>query len=806
MNPTQFVSASGLRPASAFVVIAGVLGLVAVFVARTALGAEVDERDTTQVERDPQPAYTVIDREARPMALFVQRLDLVMSPNAMWQAHTPEKIAAAISSLLEGAVAPVELLERMLPDAQGSVIRANVALDSMQAGRLAQWIETCGAPEGASTESIHGMAIAVGREGYELHWNPAVVLGETERGRHSEKFAKYPLRWGRFIADGIAQCLLPEALKIGDDELRLEAQRAEIWKILMPTNWCVAVRGFDASKAPALLELLSAEHVASHQMRIERSRDRRYPAGQFEFLGGWNYIDRSEGQRRALLAVGHAPADVATADQRAALLAAYTPEIRSELARSAWTLLREPLPEAGLERACDTLLGDKANWGFIDEARRQATYVFRRDHSVRGKLSRSYFLDSQESSEPTRVATTFDVMLQRQVGLALDDVMKEHRPAIAMAIVVELATGEVLAVDSRTAYEVSGFAPLFHEFTPGSTFKVPVMACALEQGAVTPETSFDVGNRSFRLGSRTIHEAESSKTGRLSASECLAYSVNAGLAQIGVRVPDDYMRGKFVELGYAQAPHSGLGGERDGYLPNTPWSHDWTHASISFGHELKVTLWQHVAGLATVVRGGEYLPLRVLDGVEQSGERYQLARADARRVFSRETSEKVRDMMQLGAQAGTGAAVASPDKLPGLVVGTKTGTAQKVPGEVCIHLELADQAAHSRNRSRCSEACRARLKSAARDHRVCYTSSMCIWGRVAGSEREIMTLVVVDEARGSQKYGSRVAGPTAVRILKEALSKTRNGAPVEAEIERSFAPSHEKSMRGLGQPWAEGKW
>ena len=92
------------------------------------------------------------------------------------------------------------------------------------------------------------------------------------------------------------------------------------------------------------------------------------------------------------------------------------------------------------------------------------------------------------------------------------------------------------------------------------------MASALEAGAVRPEDTFDVGSaRAYPIGGgRVIHEAESSKTGILTAAECLAHSVNAGMVQIGLRVDDDVLRADFEALGYGRAPGSGLGGERDG--------------------------------------------------------------------------------------------------------------------------------------------------------------------------------------------------------------------------------------------------
>ena len=97
MHRPNLDSASGLRPASAFFMIGLVLALAAVWVARKTFWGEPALGAHTQSERDLVPEYTIVDRDQRPMALFVQRLDLVMSPNAMWQAHTPGIMAAAKS-------------------------------------------------------------------------------------------------------------------------------------------------------------------------------------------------------------------------------------------------------------------------------------------------------------------------------------------------------------------------------------------------------------------------------------------------------------------------------------------------------------------------------------------------------------------------------------------------------------------------------------------------------------------------------------------------------------------------------------
>jgi hypothetical protein len=137
-------------------------------------------------------------------------------------------------------------------------------------------------------------------------------------------------------------------------------------------------------------------------------------------------------------------------------------------------------------------------------------------------------------------------------------------------------------------------------------------------------------------------------------------------------------------------------------------------------------------------------------------------------------------MMVEGAREGTGRRVACDD----LFMGTKTGTAEKVASELCLHVELAHLAAHARDEEGREvtdhRACRAALVGRKAHERSCYTSSMCAFGRVPGTEREVLVLVVVEEPRHRAKFGADVAGPAAVAVLREALGRTRGGAaPLE---------------------------
>ena len=773
MRGADLKSASGLRPLSAFVVISGVVLAVVLRVSFLVLASDVSALELSVAkERGVEPAYAIEDRNGVPLAVFLDRLELEMSPRSMWQAHTPDYMAQVIADALGPSFEAEDLLERMLPDAVDGLIEVDAwRLDGDAAGRLDEWIRGDGKWSREASEPVPGIGLRVlapdSQAGqadestveYHLVWAPDIVLSADTRASHGK--ARGPLRWSRDLADAIGETVLgPLGEDAGDEERR--QRRDRVWRALMPSRWCCAATGVPPDRALPLSDLLGAEAVERHQMKLVSSRERQYPAGELDVLGRWGFVD--DGQT--------------------------APEAYS-----------------GLERLCDQLLaGDE--WSWIDLS--PGSYDYRREKPARLAL-RPYFLGRSEATPPPRVGVTLDIGLQRMVRERLETVMEEHRPAVALAICVDVESGAVLAVDGIYRYPMAAFPPLKHQFMPGSTFKVLTMATALEAGVVHASEEFEVGTGRWELridgGSRTISEAEGSRHGRLRAEECLAYSVNAGLVQIGLRIDSGFFHETLKNLEYGEFPRVGLGGEEPGLVPSLPWKRRFSHASVSFGYEILTTLWQHMQGLCTVVRGGAFKALRIAGSVDFDGRRYDLERGTERVVFSQETCDTVRGMMELGASVGTGKDHNRDD----ILMGTKTGTAERVSTEVCLHVwgrrvEELTEAGLPVTRAEYT-----RLGGQRVEHGRCHTSSMFVFGRRAdttqpGAERELAVLVVVDEPLGGEHFGSRVAGPAAMDILVEALGITRDGRAPTPEIVPGFAPSFGSIVPSLADSEREQPW
>jgi cell division protein FtsI/penicillin-binding protein 2 len=767
MRRADLQSASGLRPLSAFVVVSGVVLAVVVRVAVLVLSGDVSARELAVAkEHGVEPAYAIDDRNGVPLAIFLDRLELEMSPRAMWQAHTPDYMAAVIADVLGPPFEDGTLLENMLPDAKNGIIEVGAwRLDESAARRVDAWIrgegewerDAPGPVPGIGLRPVEGADDGDDAPSYRLTWAPELLLSRETRASHGA--GRGPLRWSRHVADAIGDAVLGpldrSGANAGDEGRR--RRRDDVWKALMPSMWCRAAAGVRPDRALPLSDLLATEAVERHQMKLVSARDRQYPAGEFDVLGRWGFVDDGQAQPEAC---------------------------------------------SGLERLCDQLLsGDE--WSWIELS--PGAYAYRREKPARLAL-RPYFLGRAEATPPPRVSVTFDVALQRMVRARLEEAMAEHRPAVALAICVEVESGDVLAVDGMYAYPMAAFPPLKHLFMPGSTFKLLTMATALEAGVVHALEEFEVGDGKWALhedgGTRIISEAEGSKHGRLRAEECLAHSVNAGLVQIGLRIDAGFFHGRLKAMDYGNYPDVGLGGEEPGYVPDLPWKRRFSHASVSYGYEILTTLWQHMQGLCTILRGGRFRELRIARAVDFDGSRYGLDRGAERVVFSRATCDTVRGMMELGARIGTGRDHYRDD----IMMGTKTGTAERVASEVCLHV-------WGRRVEELSEAGRSvtnaeykRLGGQREEHGTCHTSSMLAFGRLPRDDRELAVLVVMDEPRSDEHFGSRVAGPAAMDILVEALGITRGGQLPTPELVPGFAASPLPSGSTLvdserEQPW-----
>lgn len=801
--------------------------------------------DATSVSEAPWPEFEIVDRTGCPLALSVECFDVTVSPRALWRGHTPQRVADAIATALALGVDDAStLLERLLPaevENGGGWLapKAPELLIFDEAGALAlrDWIQGGVIEEGRDPLlPLAGFRLKPLRQDrWTLSWSPALVLSSAERVRQiGEKLGKRPERWTRRWLGDLAYLVKQAGLPADVDEdlgrllgsLRSVHLRDLIWNELCPSTYRLVARRVDPVSAHALAKALRAEYVSEWQVQLVPRLERQHPvrpldvgvraigsgdAGgldPFSVLGHWGVLGEEDAQRQASKDLDNSP-HLLSWEGDADPLAARADELG-----------RRWRPWSGLEKLCADILEEARHELPLEESAR--SYKKRGRHVSRDRRFRwpdkrvpEYFAQVQEGVPVPRFESTLDASLQRGLHDELLSVHARFDPALVMGIAIDVESGDVLAVDAVQAYGSRSFAPTQHPFTPGSTFKAVVMATALDRGVVKPEDPFEtfypngIVVRDQKGHARRVMEAEGApREPWITASQGLSLSVNAVLVQVGLKVNAADLRSTLVDLGYGTRPGVGLGPERSGYLPplvKGTWSYHLTHTSVCFGHELSVTLWQHASALATIARRGVRLPLRLIEGLSQGTIGWELNRAEGRRVLSERACDQVLKMMAIGAENGTGRHVANAALQPEFFyVGTKTGTTEKVSTEKCIHAELAHNLDHETRKTSCSKQCYATLEGVrhhkGRNTRPCYTSSMAAVGQLTAGGPKVLVLVVVEDPRSKERFGSDVAGRATMRILRRAfgLEPEHGGAMVDRT---RHMPVEALSMSQL--PWWE---
>ncbi|HIG86084.1 MAG TPA: hypothetical protein EYQ25_03490, partial [Planctomycetes bacterium] len=665
-------SVSGLHPAPIFVFFALAFVLVAGAALRLCLLEPGEQPNTARRTEAPTPAFRLHDRDGAPLARSVEVYTLSVSPRALLLVHTPWRIAKGLASLLEGAAVvtddsgltlSAQVMARILPQgvaAQDGWLAYReprmLRFDAQKAALLKTWIRQ-GA--GLLKRPVQGIAVQPieASDDFTLAWAPTLLLAEAQRMEALGKGGVgHPERWTKHLLNGIGQTLglldednrvelgaLPPALArklgrqiSGDQALML---RDALWAEWMPTEHRVVAHGVDPVCAATIREWMAEERIYFWQLSLTPLLERRHttsagggaavPMGEptGDVLGHWGTLSDKDAGSRAKRERDQQPSALdwgAPADPLGAR--------RDDLANNA-------RPWSGLEYLAGKLLAQPL---WQDRIQQEGRIYLWQNRSVARDRWRAwrgegglpnYFLEASAAIAPPAVVSTLRVDLQQAMHRVLAAILARTEAASAMAIVVEVESGDVLAVGSKSRYAVSGFAPTQYLFTPGSILKPLVMAIALAAGVVRPEEMLPTYARDgffLRHGRaiRRIREAKGApQEAQISAAVGLSRSVNAVMVQIGCRIEPRVFRRALVGLGLGRVPGAGLGPESAGFLPplvKGSWIPTYTHASVSFGHEISVTLWQMAGALATIARGGGYRPLRMVREVRQGSKHWSI--------------------------------------------------------------------------------------------------------------------------------------------------------------------------------------
>ncbi len=288
-------------------------------------------------------------------------------------------------------------------------------------------------------------------------------------------------------------------------------------------------------------------------------------------------------------------------------------------------------------------------------------------------IERSFDTALRGAVEPLELS--LDLRVQHVMTQALIDTMTEFKAIGAVGMVMDVRTGEIIAMTSLPDFDPNraSDAPADARFNRaslgvyemGSVFKIFTNAMALDGGVVTLDDGYDV-SKPVRMAGFTITDFKAKK-GWMSIPEIFMYSSNIGTARMAMDIGTEAQREFLGRLGFMEPSAIELSEVGKPILPS-PWREINT-LTISYGHGIAVTPVQLVSAVAAVVNGGILRPatlLRQPAGVEVAGTR----------VLSKQTSRQMRQLMRLVVTRGTGRKA----NAEGYMVGGKTGTADKLVG------------------------------------------------------------------------------------------------------------------------------
>jgi cell division protein FtsI (penicillin-binding protein 3) len=376
------------------------------------------------------------------------------------------------------------------------------------------------------------------------------------------------------------------------------------------------------------------------------------------------------------------------------------------------------------------------------EPGKMLTYI---DARRRGVLPEGILL--QQPTGGKGVVLTIDEVIQHTTEVLLQKAVEINEAKSGSAIIMNPNNGEILAMANVPTYDPNRFSHFLAEyrrnraitdcFEPGSTFKIAMAATALEFGLVNQEELFDCSEGSIMLAKHAVRDYK--PFGELSFRDIIVFSSNVGAIQVGQRIDEKEYYEKLREFGFGQKCGIDLPGESHGILrPYYGWSNSSTGA-ISIGYEIAVTPLQLISFISAVANDGYLLKPKLIEKIItiDGDVEKEFSRTIGRRIFSRETAELLKSIMEGVVVRGTGKQAA----INGYRIAGKTGTAQKL-----------DPSGGYSNSS--------------------YTSSFV--GFLPVSQPQIAIIIVIDEPK-SKYYGGAVAAPVFSEIAKLVIRYMRIG-------------------------------
>lgn len=370
--------------------------------------------------------------------------------------------------------------------------------------------------------------------------------------------------------------------------------------------------------------------------------------------------------------------------------------------------------------------------------------------------------DAEERVEPINgenLVTSIDVVIQQYAEQEIAAAVEAKNAKSGVIIVMNPQNGEIYAMANYPTFDLNEpftindeeLAAMWDTFTaeeqneylnqmwrnkaindtyePGSTFKIVTASTGLEEGVITPESTFNCTG-SMVVGGRTIKCWRYPRThGTQTFAEGVRNSCNPVFMAVAERIGADTFYDYMIKFGFAEKTGIDLNGEAVGILHKKDDIGPVELATMSFGQTFQITPIQLLRAAAAVVNGGKLItPHFAIKTVDDNGFTVNTFEwPEGEQVISEETSATMREILESVVAEGTG----NKAQVEGYRIGGKTATSQKLP--------------------------RGSGK---------YIASFMSFA--PADDPQVMALVLIDEPEGVY-YGGTVAGPVMRDLLTNIL-------------------------------------
>lgn len=292
-----------------------------------------------------------------------------------------------------------------------------------------------------------------------------------------------------------------------------------------------------------------------------------------------------------------------------------------------------------------------------------------------------------EAQDGNTLILTIDMNIQYKACSILERQVPKHGAEQGSIIVMDPKTGAILAMCNYPTYDPNKYSEvedigvfindaISDQYEPGSVFKSLAMAAAVNDGHVTPYSTYeDTG--SVKVSNYTIRNSDEKAHGVVDMTYVLEYSLNTGAIYVVNKVGNKRWHQYVQDFGFGERTGLSLGGENPGDISEVAKEKDIYSATSSYGQGLTVTPIQLVQAFGALANSGYMMKPYIVDRVVKSNGYQEATEPEViRQVVTAETARTIGAMMVRVIDGGH----AIKGAVDGYFMAGKTGTAQ-IPKE-----------------------------------------------------------------------------------------------------------------------------